>query len=180
MKKVNRTVIVLIVVFALTVVTFVFSGCTQRLVSKVVEKAIESAAAKEGQNLDVDIEKGEVNVTDEEGNELSLGSAEIPEDWPSIVPVNNDIKIQFAAKQTTDGKKNWSISGVYNGDSTKLYNYYKDALKGWNEEMDSSASAEGGQKTYYYKIRNDKYYVSLIKEEKTDEGVSVILTVNEK
>ncbi len=175
----NRTILVVFVVFSV-VLLFVFSGCTQKIASKVIEKAIESAAAKEGESVDVNIEEGEVNITDKEGNELSIGGAEVPEDWPSAVPINNDIKILFSGKQTTDGKANWTISGTFNGDSKNLYEYYKGSFSGWDEDLDSSSSAEGGQKTYYYQVSDDSYVVSLIIGEKTDEGVSVILTVSEK
>ncbi|GEM_PF-6657023 len=180
MKKVNKILLTFLAVVLSLMLIFSFSGCTQRIASKVVEKAIENAAAKEGKDIDVNLEEGQVQMKDKEGNEISLGGAEKPNDWPDVVPVNKDIKIQFSGKTTTDGKKNWSISGVYSGSGQEIYEYYKGSFTDWTEEVDSSMSGEGGQKTYYYQVSNDKYFVSIVIGEKTDEGIAVLLTVNEK
>ena len=180
MQKINKNLLTILVVVLSAMLVFAFSGCTQKIASKMVEKAIENAAAKGGKDVDVNLEEGQVQMTDEEGNEISLGGTEKPEDWPDVVPVNKDIKIQFSGKTTTDGKKNWSISGVYSGSGQEIYEYYKGSFTGWNEENDSSMSGEGGQKTYYYQVSNDKYFVSIVIGEKTDEGVAVLLTVSEK
>jgi hypothetical protein len=156
------------------------SGCTQRIAESLVEKAIEDAAAKEGENVDIDLEEGQVNITDEEGNEISIGGAEIPDDWPSSVPVNNDITIQFTGSQKTDGKMNWSLSGTYSGSGQNLYDYYKSELSGWNQELDSVSDAGDQGKSYSYQVSNDTYYVTAFIMEAEDGTVSIVLSVNEK
>ncbi|MBM3705856.1 MAG: hypothetical protein FJW66_04955 [Actinobacteria bacterium] len=177
MKKAALIAITAIISIALILS---ISGCKQGLAESLVEKAIENAAAKEGEDVDIDLSEGQVNITDEEGNEISIGGAEVPDDWPSSVPVNKDIQIQFTGSQKTDGKMNWSISGVYNGGAEDLYNYYKSELSGWNEELDSVSDLGDEGSSYSYQVSNDTYYATVFITESQDGTVSIILSVNEK
>ena len=153
-------------------------GCAQKITESLVEKAIENAAEEEGGNVDIDLEEGQINITDEEGNEISLGESEIPEGWPSAVPVNDNITIQFALSEETDNKMNYNISGIFNGTGEELYNYYKDKLSGWDEESSNVMDVAQG-KTYSLEVSNDQYYVSLFITE-SEDSTEVMLTVNEK
>jgi hypothetical protein len=179
MKAAKRTLIVAVSIIAIVALILSFSGCAGKIASSMVEKAIENAAAKEGQNIDVDLENGQVNVTDESGNEMSLGGTEIPSDWPLVVPVNDNITIQFAAKNTTDNKQNWTISGTFTGTSSELYDYYKGQMSSWNQDSDSSSESDG-LKSYYYQVSNDQYIASIIISDTKDEGVTTVMTVTEK
>ena len=175
----KKLVLIIIAVAMLAMAMLVLAGCTQKIAESMVEKAIENAAQKEGENVDIDLEEGQVNITDEEGNEISLGGSEVPKDWPSVVPVNENITIQFTGSQKTDNKMNWSISGTYNGSGEELFNYYKDKMSGWNEESSTVSDAGDEGKTYSLQVSNDKYYVSLFISE-SGESTAVILGVNEK
>ena len=175
MKKIIITISVLSLAVMLVLV---LGGCTQKLASNLVEKAIENAAAKEGENVDVNLDEGEGNVTDAEGNEVSIGSTK-PEGWPDVVPVNDNITIQFSASNKTDNKMTYSISGTYNGASEDLYNYYKSALTGFAVDSDSVTDAGADGKTYILMFSNDVYTVSVfITDDKN--GVNVIMGVTEK
>ena len=176
MKKILLTV-ALVTISIMVVLSF--GGCKQKIAEGLVEKAIEQAAAKEGESVDINLEEGQINIKDKEGNEIQLGGAELPEGWPSEVPVNNNITIQFSGKETTDDKENYNISGTFNGSGKDLYNYYKQQLSGWNVESDSVTDMGDKGKVYSLQVSNDKYYVSLFITD-SDEGVNVILTVNEK
>jgi len=154
-------------------------GCKQKIAESLVEKAIEQAAAKEGENVDIDLEEGQIKVKDEEGNEIQLGGTEVPEGWPSEVPVSDSIVIQFSGKEKTDNKMNYHISGTYNGSGEDLYNYYKQQLSGWSVEIDSVTDMGDEGKTYSLQVSNDKYYVSLFVTGGED-NLAVMLTVNEK
>src|SRR4030042_3491900 len=94
-----------------------FGGCARSLTENLVEKAIENAAQKEGENVDVNLDEGEINITDEEGNEFSIGSANIPEGWPASVPVNENIKIALSSSSESDDKTTWNIAGDFNGNA---------------------------------------------------------------
>ena len=176
MKKV--LLITAIITISIMVVLSV-GGCKQKIAENLVEKAMEWAAAKEGESVDINVEEGQINVKDEEGNEIQLGGTEVPEGWPSEVPVNDNIVIQFSGKETTYNKINYNISGTFNGKGEDLYNLYKQQLSGWNIESDSVTDMGNEGKYYNLQVSNDKYYVSLFATG-NEENVSVILTVNEK
>jgi hypothetical protein len=154
-------------------------GCAQKAAEQLVERAIENAAAAEGEDVDIDLSEGELNITDDEGNEMSFGGSDIPEDWPSVVPVNNDIEIAFSASQTTDGKKGWSISGLYKGGGEELYNYYKNELSGWEEQSDATMDAGDEGKTYTYQASNGTYLTTVFVSE-ADGEVNIVLSVIEE
>lgn len=182
MKKITLIAIITIISIALILS---ISGCTKKIAETMVEEAIENVTAKEGESVDVNLEEGQVNITDEQGNEISLGGAKVPDDWPSEVPVNKDIQIQYAGSQKTDGKMTWMINGFYQGSGEDLYKYYKSELSTWNEDLDSVADV-GGSTTYTYQVSNDKYSLTIIigkaaiLGENEDGIVSIVINVNEK
>ena len=173
--------IIIITVISLVSVALIFSigGCAQRAAEKMVERAIEQAAEAEGEDVDIDLSEGEINISDEEGNEMSFGGGDIPDDWPSVVPVNNDIEIAFSASQTTDGKKGWSISGLYNGSGEELYSWYKNELSGWDEQSDATLDMGDDGKTYTYQASNGTYLTTVFVTE-ADGEVNIVLSVTEE
>ena len=76
MKRANKIIISVVVAFISVAIIFSISGCAQKVASNLIENEIENAAAEEGQDIDIDLEEGQVNVTDEEGNEFSVGGEE--------------------------------------------------------------------------------------------------------
>jgi len=166
------------VVTVAVMLVFSFSGCAS-IAQKAVEKAIENAANKEGESVDVNLEKGEVNIQDKEGNEINIGSTKIPDNWPSSVTVNDNIKIQLSGSSKSDNKNTWTISGTFNGKAEDLYNWYKDKLSGWTVDYDSVTNSDQGN-SYTAGFSNDQYTVTLIITDSKDAGVSVVLGVAEK
>ncbi len=179
MGKIMKKVWIIIAVIVVSA-TFALSmgGCAQQIASKLVEKAVEGAAAKSGDSVDVNLENGAVKMTDESGNEVSLGGTTIPAGWPSSVPVNEKIKISFSGSSKTDGKANWNVSGNYTGTGQELYDWYKSKLSGMTTDSDSVIDADG-EKTYSFQSSDAKYVVTLwVTESKTE--VAVILNISEK
>ena len=176
MKKIIITISVLSVAIMLVLA---LGGCTQNIAAKIAEKAIEDAAAKEGESVDVNLDEGQVNITDEEGNEVSLGGTTVPEGWPDVVPVNKDITIQLSGSMKIDNKMNYNISGLYKGTSEDLYNFYKGALTSFSLDSDSVTDSGEDGKFYSLVFSNDKYTVSVFVTDSNKE-VAVILSVNEK
>jgi len=176
MKKIIITISILAVAVMLVLA---LGGCTQNIAAKIAEKAIEDAAAKSGESVDVNLDEGQVNITDEEGNEVSLGGTTVPEGWPDVVPVNENITIQFSTTTKTDNKMNYSISGLYKGTSEDLYNFYKGALTSFSLDSDSVTDSGEDGKFYSLVFSNDKYTVSVFVTDSNKE-VAVIMGVNEK
>ncbi len=176
MKKIIITISILAVAVMLVLA---LGGCTQNIAAKIAEKAIEDAAAKSGESVDVNLDEGKVNITDEEGNEVSLGGTTVPEGWPDVVPVNKDITIQLSGSMKIDNKMNYNISGLYKGTSEDLYNFYKGALTSFSLDSDSVTDSGEDGKFYSLVFSNDKYTVSVFVTDSNKE-VAVILSVNEK
>ena len=178
-EKIMKKVWIIIAVVAISAALVLsMGGCAQQIASKLVEKAIEGAAAKSGDSVDINLDNGEVKMTDEEGNEVSLGGTTVPDGWPSSVPVNDKIKIAFSGSSKTDGKSNWNVSGTYDGTGQELYDWYKSKLSGMTTDSDSVFDADG-EKTYSLQSSDDKYVVTLWVTENETE-VAVILNISEK
>ena len=176
MKKI---IIIISVLAVAAMLVLAFGGCTQNIAAKIAEKAIEDAAAKSGESVDINLENGQVNMTDKEGNEVSIGGTTVPKGWPDVVPVNENITIQFSGSQKTDNKMNYNISGLYKGTSEDLYNFYKSALTSFTVDSDSVTDSGEDGKIYSLLFSNDKYTVSVFVTDSNKE-VAVILSVNEK
>jgi len=173
-----KKIIITISIMALAVMlVLMLGGCTQNLASKLVEKAIENAAAQEGENVDVNLDEGQVNVTDAEGNEISIGGTTKPEGWPDVIPVNENITIQFSSTNKTDNKMNYSIIGTYDGTAEDLYNYYKSELASFTSEYDSVTDSGDSGKLYSLMLSNDVYsFVAYITEANDEVGVTLGVT----
>jgi len=176
MKKLAAILLVaLMAVFAL-------SGCAkagEKLTEQVMEKVIEEAAEGEGGNVDLDIDDEEIKITTDEGDEINIGGADIPDGWPSVVPVHPDVDIQTSFKGASDGKNNFSISAMYGGSGEDLFNWYKGELSGWNVVSEFSGEDDSG-KSYSLNVENGEYQVSvLVVESDDDQEVMLILNATE-
>jgi hypothetical protein len=170
-----------ILVVALMAV-FALSGCAkagEKLAEQVMEKVIEEAAEGEGGSVDLDIGDEEIKITTDEGDEINIGGTDIPDGWPSVVPVHPDIDIQSSFKGASDGKNNFSISAMYGGSGEDLFNWYKSKLSGWDVVSEFSSEDDSG-KSYSFNVENGTYQVSvLIVESDDDQEVMLILNAAE-
>jgi len=175
MKKIVVISILMMVTFTLVIAG---TGCARKLAERAIEGAIEQAAEGEDGDVDIDFSEGEFSITDEEGNEMSFGGAEIPDGWPASVPVNNGIDIAFSASQTTDDVPGWSVSGEYNGSGQELYEWYKKEFSGWKEVSDVVTDMGEDGKNYSYQASDGEYLATIFIND-TDESVGVVLSVTE-
>jgi hypothetical protein len=176
MKKAKKIMLVSAGIALCIILIFSLGGCAQRVATKMIEKAIEQSGA---QDVDIDLDEGEVNITDEEGNEMSIGGADLPEDWPSVVPVSSDIEVMSTFSQTTDGKKGWTVVGNIKGSAEAIYQYYKNEFSSWDEQSDFTSDQGDDGKTYSYQTSNDNYFVTVWVFESDDEK-SITLSINEQ
>jgi len=176
MKKAKKIILVSASIAICIMLVFSLGGCAQKVATKMIEKALEQSGAE---NVDIDLDEGEVNITDEEGNEMSIGGADLPDDWPSVVPVSNDIEVMSTFSQTTDGKKGWTVVGNIKGSTEDIYQYYKNEFSGWNEQSDFTSDQGDDGKTYSYQTSNDTYLVTVWVFENDDEK-SITLSVTEQ
>lgn len=97
----------------------------EKATEKVTEKAIE---AESGGDANVDIGKdGKVQIDTEDGS-LSIGTGEIPDSWPSDVPLPEDLDI-VSSLATQDGSILAGSTASMN--DAEVMEFYEEALGGW-------------------------------------------------
>jgi hypothetical protein len=101
----------------------------------------------------------------------------LPENWPSAVPINNNITITNSA--TNPEKQRYVVSGDFNIPIEEMYNYYKDQFPGWTLNYDDKSENEG-LISYAIGFSNDQYDVMIeILQEENDED-QIGITVHDK
>jgi hypothetical protein len=101
----------------------------------------------------------------------------LPENWPSVVPINNDIQITNSA--TNPEKLRYVVQGDFNIPVEEMYNYYKDQFSGWTLSYDDKSENEG-LVSYAVGFSNDQYSIMIeILESKYDKD-EIQITVAEK
>jgi hypothetical protein len=101
----------------------------------------------------------------------------LPENWPSAVPINNDITITNSA--TNPEKLRYVVQGDFNIPIDEMYDYYKDQLSGWTLSHDDKSENEG-LVSYSFGFNNEQYSILIeILEEKYGKD-EIQITVAEK
>ena len=119
------------------------AGCG-KAAEKVQEKAIEQSTGAK----DVDINKdGDVTVKDKDGNTLQVGSAELPDGWPSDLDPPSSVKLVAASTSTTNGKKSFIVSGETSDSFDDIYAGVKQQLEsaGYEITSDNNTSSTDGK-----------------------------------
>jgi len=176
-----KKAIALVLVISLAIfMLFSVSGCFnlgQKVAEKVTEKAVEKAIESEGGEAEVDIGEEGVSIKTDEG-EMTIGEgAELPDDFPKVVPVHPDIEISSSWKSVENGKENFSISGMTSDSREKIFNWYKDELGGW--EIEGEFTSESGGESTSTISANDGTYSVVVLIMESDEGTVVTLAVSE-
>jgi hypothetical protein len=101
----------------------------------------------------------------------------LPENWPSAVPINNDITITNSA--TNPEKLRYVVQGDFNIPLEEMYNYYKDQFSGWTLSYDDK-SENKGLVSYAFGFSNDQYSIMIEILEEKNEKDNIQITVAEK
>jgi len=177
MKKiVALTAVISLAIFML----FSVSGCFnmgQKVSEKIAEGAIEKAIESEGGEAEVDIGEEGVNIKTEEG-EVTIGEgAELPDDFPNVVPVYPDMKISSSWKSTQDEKETFSFSAMTSDPGSTVFDWYKSQMADWENE-DEYTSESDGESMFNIAADNGTYSVVVMIME-SDEGTVVSLAASE-
>lgn len=93
------------------VLLFGVAGCKSS--SKTAsEKAAEKIAEDQPGVEDVDIDENKVTVTGEDGEQIEIqgSGAELPDGFPSDIPVYENGTIETSGKITADGATNYTVT----------------------------------------------------------------------
>ncbi|MDD3520194.1 MAG: hypothetical protein PHU65_03030 [Actinomycetota bacterium] len=165
----------------LTLSLIIPAASCARVGSKITENAIEKALEKASDgNVDLDLQEGGAVVKDEKGGETQIGeNVNLPEGWPSDVPVYPDTNFSMSTK-TKNGetdKNEYAVWGIITkGSAEEAYNWYKSKFSGWDIVTDQYTKSDDGDLAFLY-LKSSAYEVSVTIGESDDEtslGMQVI------
>jgi flavodoxin len=171
-----KKIIPLALIMSLLVSVLFFSGgCNpgEKIAEEITERAIE-----QGSGADVDISEDEMTIKTDEG-ETTIGSGtELPDDFPSAVPVYPDMQILNSSKVTQDGKAAFTIGAETTDSHDKVVGWYKSELGNWKIDSEFTSESDGLKYTMVT-ASNDAY--NLWMQFTEEEGKNyIMLSVEEK
>lgn len=110
-----------------------------------IEAAIEQAGGRDVE-IDVDDDSGSYRVETDEGTFEMSTAAELPDDWPSDVPLPDGFVITGGS--SIDGGSSGrlvAVSGTAPLTLTELDAFYAGSMGGWTESMRSSSNSGGDE-----------------------------------
>jgi hypothetical protein len=124
----------------------VLSGCwpfpsSEKIGQTIMEKAIESQT---GGKVNIDAEKGTMNVDTKDGSFSAGENAKIPDNFPKDIFVFSDAKVIFAMNGVS-GEKSYSIAYFSAVTPVEAMGKYKDEMTkiGWQKENEMDLGAQG-------------------------------------
>lgn len=123
----------------------VLGSCSSEDVAeKLTEQAIESSGG-DGANVEFDSETGQVDIETEDGS-MSFGTAELPDGWPSEIPMPDDYELTNAMVTGADGERSFIVGGTFDGDAKATFNSLTEqfAEDGWTEVTKTDMSTSDG------------------------------------
>lgn len=175
MKKIMALALVIgLAIFML----FSASGCKgEKVTEENIEQAIEEAIESEGGEAEVDISEGETTITTDEG-EVHIGEGtELPDWFLEVVPMYPGIEILSYFESTANGIQTFSVSALTSDSVDEVFNWFKSQLTGWEIESESTGESDGNEISSI--SANNGTYSLWISIVESDEGTTVILSVNE-
>lgn len=172
-----KRITALILIISLAVFMLVSAGSCKigsRAAEKITEEVMEKAAEESG--VTVDKEEDEITIKTEEGEATIGGGTDLPEGFPSAVPVYPDMEISSSWRVTENEVVTFSVSGITGDSGKSVFDWYKSKLDGW-EKSESSFESEG-EATYSISANNEAYELLLWISE-SDGETTVVITVNE-
>ena len=134
----SKTKIIIGVVIAAVVVV---GGCNmlmRKAGELVTEKMIENAS---GGKAKVDAKDGSMTVTTSEGTVTTGGN--VPEGWPSDVPVYAGAAVQFSGANMQGAEGGMALVLSSKDDASKVASYYKTELKAQGWTIGNTMEAQG-------------------------------------
>ncbi|QGG96815.1 hypothetical protein [Actinomarinicola tropica] len=153
------------------------AGACGEAAERVGENALEAAIESEsGADVDLNLDDdGAISVETEDGS-FSMGQTEIPDDWPSDVPLPPDLETQTVSQQSdaTSGEATTLVMGTTGLEPAQVAELYADALSGWDETVNSTTSADGSTTVNIGFERPDRDSVVVMA---TNDGTGTFVTV---
>ena len=154
------------------------SGCGEAA-DQVAEEAVEQAIEGQGGgDVEIDADGESFSVEGEDGSEFSVGSDELPDDFPTEVPIPEGATVESSSTVKTDGKAGWFVALTYaDADAGDLADTSKSEMEDAGFEETSTFSADETTTSGY---EGNGYTVTVsIAPNVEGGGTSMTLTVSE-
>jgi len=96
-----------VVAVAVAGVALALTGCGQAAEQAAEEAAEQAIEAQGGGDVEIDADGESFSVEGEDGSEFSVGSDELPDDFPAEVPIPEGGTVESSSSVQTDGKAGW-------------------------------------------------------------------------
>lgn len=162
--KLKRRLIFILSVILLAALVFSMTSCAKavsKMAEKAIEKTIESSMGIENADIDLNEEGGKISS---DTGEIAFGDdAEVPEGWPSSVPVYPDIKVTYSAKSKDSNNKDTFaiLAEATKGTVKEIYEWHKSKMSGWETESDYFGTSDGND-SFNLSWKNDQYQILLM------------------
>lgn len=139
---------------------------------------------RDGTSVKVDKDDGKVTVKSEDGKgSFSAGEkTEVPDSFPSDVPLPDEGKLTLALENERDGEQSFSLTYVVdNDDADDVFSDYRDALKDAGFDLGDSSSYQGGGGSFSsIEAESSEWKVVAVKvasgSGKNESGISITVT----
>ena len=194
MRKITAIMAVIVSILLILVFT---GGCKKNLAERMVEGAIERAIEEEsGENVDIDLDEGEVTIQSDEGEvsissdeetvtidsdegEATFGSgAELPEGFPAEVPVYGNMEIVSSMSGTDDGVTSYTVSGLSEDSVDVIKEWYEAQLAGWEITGQFSMDTDDGSTASINAMSGESELNIMMAED--EDGTTIIIGVTVK
>ncbi len=140
----RRPTLLVVAPAALLGLALVGSCSSDDVAEQLTEQAIESSGG-EGADVEVDSETGQVDIETDDGS-MSFGTAELPEGWPSEIPMPDDYELTNAMVTGADGERSFIVGGSFEGDAMATFESLTEqfAQDGWTEVTKTDMSSSDG------------------------------------
>jgi hypothetical protein len=155
----------------------VLGSCSSEDVAETLtEQAIESSGG-DGADVSIDSDTGQVDIETEDGS-MSFGTAELPDDWPSEIPLPDGYELTNAMVTGADGERNFIIGGTFDGDAMETFDSLTEQFTqdGWTEVTKTDMSSSDGVNASA-SFNNDTWQAILSVSELADAGTTFGYTI---
>lgn len=103
---------------------------------KLTEAIVENIS---GENVDINSEDGSFSVKSDDGS-FTYGTEELPEGFPSNIPLYEGQKLTSSYRSSTDSGNTWSVTAETNDSVDKVDDYFDEKFTGWTNEGEFAAN----------------------------------------
>lgn len=175
----NKKVLIIVgaIVGALLILGIVGSLLAGYLFSKAGEEILEGVTDSQ-----LEVNGNEVTIEGQDGQELNINSAELPQDFPEVVPLYDDARLVSASSFGGEGQQTFSVTYSTPDSTSEVFEFYQQAISPDNGfAVVSTQQNTEGISSVAGTHSGEKYYVSSSALYDEDSGGSTIqITVREQ